>query len=71
MDLENLTPYLEMALAVFEQAKAWVLANPKETVIAVQALVILRLYFRRPKAMKVKGRTVAHVKAYKFKTRKF
>ena len=62
---------LELAQALFEQAKAWVLANPRETIIAVQALVILRLYFRRPTAIKIEGRTVRHIKAYKLKTRKF
>ena len=69
--LEMLTPYLELAQGLFEQAKAFVQANPKDTIIGVQALVILYLYFSRPKALKVKGRTVQHVKAYKFKTRNF
>ena len=69
--LDLAQPYLDLVRTYFELAKTWVQTNPKETIIAVQALVILRLYFRRPKAMKVKGRTVEHVKAYKFKTKNF
>lgn len=63
--------YLELAQAIFELAKAWVLANPKDTLIAVQGLTILYLYFRRPRAIKVGDRTIRHIKAYKFKTRNF
>jgi len=52
---------------------ALIQANPKETIIGLQALVILWLrFFWKPRALRsAERRKIPQVKAYRFKTRKF